>query len=81
MYQKFLSFDHAFWANPNVFRVCIHYPSCSEYTYQSIKKFGVLKGFIMGIFRITRCHPLTKNRIDPVPDKFMIKSNLEKKMK
>lgn len=70
IYQKILSFDHSFWANPSSFRVCLHYPSCSEYTYQSIEKFGVIKGSVLGFFRILRCNPLNQNRIDEVPEKF-----------
>lgn len=70
IYQKTLSFDHSFWANPNQFRVCLHQPSCSQYTYEAVEKFGVVKGSILGFFRILRCNPFTKNRIDPIPDKF-----------
>lgn len=78
VYQKTLSFDHSFWARPQAFRVCVHYPSCSEYTYQAVDKFGVFLGLIMGFFRILRCNPFTKHRIDEVPDKFSIKANPEK---
>ncbi|MBP9759159.1 membrane protein insertion efficiency factor YidD [Candidatus Dojkabacteria bacterium] len=70
VYQKTLSFDHSFWADPLKFRVCIHYPSCSQYTYLSIQKFGLIKGSIMGFFRILRCNPLNQNRLDEVPKQF-----------
>jgi len=73
IYQKILSFDHAFWANPKIFRVCIYHPSCSEYTYQAIDKHGLVKGIIMGIFRILRCNPFAQGGYDPVPDRFSIK--------
>jgi hypothetical protein len=75
IYQKFLSFDHSFWARPDIYRACIHYPSCSQYTYEAIDRHGLLKGSIMGFFRIIRCNPFSKGGIDPVPDKFSIRSS------
>lgn len=66
IYQKLLSFDHAFWARPDVFRVCIYHPSCSEYTYQAIEKYGLLKGGWMGAKRVISCNPLSKGGFDPV---------------
>lgn len=67
IYQKLFSFDHSFWARPEVYRVCIHQPSCSEYTYQAIDKYGVVKGSWLGAKRISRCHPFAKGGYDPVP--------------
>ncbi|MCK5794712.1 MAG: membrane protein insertion efficiency factor YidD, partial [Anaerolineales bacterium] len=42
------------------------YPSCSHYTYQSIYKYGVLRGGLMGTWRILRCNPFSKGGFDPV---------------
>ncbi len=69
IYQKLFSFDHAFWARPEVYRVCIFYPSCSEYTYQAVDRFGVIKGLFLGAKRILRCNPFNKGGHDPVPEK------------
>lgn len=77
VYQKTLSFDHSFWARPDVYRVCIHEPSCSEYTYQAIDRFGLVKGGTMGFFRILRCNPWSDGGHDPVPEKFSIKKNVK----
>ena len=46
---------------------CRFYPTCSQYTYESIEKYGVLKGGWMGIKRIGRCNPLNPGGFDPVP--------------
>lgn len=46
---------------------CRFTPTCSEYTRQSIMKYGVLRGTIMGIRRISRCRPGGGFGYDPVP--------------
>lgn len=46
---------------------CRFYPSCSEYAFQAIEKYGVLKGGWMGMRRIGRCHPFHPGGFDPVP--------------
>ncbi|MCB2290630.1 membrane protein insertion efficiency factor YidD [Clostridium sp. CS001] len=45
---------------------CIFYPTCSQYTLEAIEKYGAVKGSIMGIKRIARCHPYNKGGFDPV---------------
>lgn len=46
---------------------CRFYPSCSEYTYQAIEKYGVRRGGWMGLRRLSRCHPWHPGGFDPVP--------------
>ncbi len=46
---------------------CRFTPTCSEYTKQSIEKYGVLKGTWLGLKRISRCRPGGGCGYDPVP--------------
>lgn len=45
---------------------CKYYPTCSEYTKQSIEKYGVLQGGFLGIKRILKCNPFSKGGYDPI---------------
>lgn len=45
---------------------CRFYPSCSEYTYQAIEKYGAFVGAMKGIKRIVKCHPLHPGGFDPL---------------
>jgi hypothetical protein len=55
-YQKFIS--------PYLPKHCRFYPSCSEYSYLAIEKYGAFKGCFLGIQRLLRCHPWNRGGID-----------------
>jgi putative membrane protein insertion efficiency factor len=58
-YQRFIS--------PGLPSSCRFHPTCSQYTYEAIDKYGVLKGSWLGAKRIARCQPWNKGGFDPVP--------------
>ena len=59
IYQKFIS--------PLFAPSCRFYPSCSEYMYQSLEKYGTIKGLLLGVKRIIKCHPGHPGGFDPIP--------------
>jgi uncharacterized protein len=52
--------------SPFLPRACRFYPTCSLYTAQAIRKYGILKGFAFGVGRIGRCHPWHPGGYDPI---------------
>ena len=66
-YQKFLSPDQGMFSFLFSERFCRFHPTCSEYTYQSIDRFGMIRGCWMGFKRVIRCHPWNDGGYDPVP--------------
>ena len=47
---------------------CRFTPTCSNYAYEAITKYGALKGGWLALRRLLRCHPFHKgDYFDPVP--------------
>lgn len=47
---------------------CRFTPTCSQYAYEAITKYGAFKGGYLALRRLLRCNPFYKgDRHDPVP--------------
>lgn len=66
LYQKTLSFDHGIIGKVFGERFCRFYPTCSEYSYQAIERYGVFRGSWIGCKRVLRCHPWNDGGYDPL---------------
>ena len=58
-YQKFVS--------PMLGPMCRFQPTCSQYAFLAIEKYGPLKGGFLAIKRILRCNPWGPSGSDPLP--------------
>lgn len=45
---------------------CKYYPTCSDYALQAYKKYGLIKGTFLSVWRILRCNPFSKGGYDPL---------------
>lgn len=66
-YKKHLSYNN-YWLNAFYLSEgnCRFTPTCSDYAYQAIDKYGFIKGFFLGIWRILKCHPFSRGGFDPL---------------
>lgn len=48
-------------------RQCRFYPTCSDYTIESITVYGFFKGWLLAVKRILKCNPWGPSGYDPVP--------------
>lgn len=68
-YQKTFSPDHGVLKKTFPSGFCRFSPTCSEYSYEAVDRFGLLKGVSLGFWRILRCNPFSHGGNDPVPKK------------
>jgi putative membrane protein insertion efficiency factor len=59
-YQKLLS--------PSLGKSCRYTPTCSQYAYEAVGRFGALRGGWKAIKRVARCNPLVEGGYDPVEE-------------
>ncbi|MBK8485079.1 MAG: membrane protein insertion efficiency factor YidD [Saprospiraceae bacterium] len=55
--------------SPILGKNCRFNPTCSNYMLQAVEEWGLIKGFYLGLKRITKCHPWGGSGEDPVPKK------------
>lgn len=73
IYMKFIS--------PFLGDHCRFYPTCSDYSYQVIEQFGIIKGGYLTTRRLLRCHPWHSGGFDPAPMPPYTKDNQIKQIK
>lgn len=60
---------YSYLISPLLGQNCRFHPTCSSYCCEAIDKHGSLKGIVLGIKRLCKCHPLCSCEYhDPVPD-------------
>jgi len=59
LYRKYIS--------PLMPPSCRFQPTCSEYGYEAISIFGIIKGSALLLRRVLKCHPLNPGGYDPIP--------------
>ena len=65
-YQRTFSPDHGMYKGRYPYGYCRFYPTCSQYGYEAVEKYGVVRGLLKSFWRILRCNPLSKGGYDPV---------------
>jgi len=45
---------------------CRFVPTCSEYAFQAMHKYGTIRGGWLAVRRLARCHPFHSGGYDPV---------------
>ena len=62
---------YRYFVSPMLPPSCRFTPTCSQYAIEAIEKHGALKGLVLAVRRLARCHPITwlggSHGYDPVP--------------
>ena len=68
---------YKFFISPLVGHSCRYLPTCSEYSIEALKEYGLAKGTFMSIKRILSCHPIKflggGDGFDPVKKNIKVK--------
>ena len=64
---------YKFLISPLLGNSCRYFPTCSEYSIETLKSYGLFKGLYLSLKRILSCHPWGSGGFDPVKKKIKVK--------
>ena len=64
---------YKFLISPLLGQSCRYLPTCSEYSIEALKTYGLFKGLFLSIKRILSCHPWGQGGFDPVKKEMKVK--------
>ena len=65
--------SYKFLISPLLGQSCRYLPTCSEYSIEALKTYGLFKGLFLSIKRILSCHPWGQGGFDPVKKEMKVK--------
>ncbi len=66
LYQQTISPDHGPLKHLFKYGYCRFHPTCSDYGFEAVLKYGVILGSMKAIYRIIRCNPWNPGGHDPL---------------
>ena len=64
---------YKFLISPLLGNSCRYFPTCSEYSIEALKTYGLFKGLLLSVKRILSCHPWGSGGLDPVKKEMKVK--------
>ena len=64
---------YKFLISPFLGHSCRYLPTCSDYSIEALKTFGLFKGLFLSLKRILSCHPWGSGGFDPVKKEMKVK--------
>ncbi len=60
--------------SPALPRRCKYEPTCSRYAVDAIREYGILRGLVLGMWRLLRCNPWSHGGYDPVESQTLFRA-------
>ena len=64
---------YKFFISPLLGQSCRYFPTCSDYSIEALKTFGLFKGILLSLKRILSCNPWASGGIDPIKKEMKVK--------
>ena len=56
---------------------CKYHPTCSAYAIAAVRRYGVMRGVVLAVWRLLRCNPWSHGGVDFVDDQKLFRSRPE----